>query len=66
MGELGKDWLRGVGVTVPVTGGWGEQPSLAVIAGNSPSCRALVLSPFPFTAHPHPLLPIVSTWQCGA
>ena len=34
MGELGRDWLRGVGVTVPVTGGggvWGEQPSLAVM-----------------------------------
>jgi hypothetical protein len=25
MGELGKDWLRWVGVTVPVTGvGWGN------------------------------------------
>jgi hypothetical protein len=24
MGELGKDWLRGVGVTVPVTGGGGN------------------------------------------
>ena len=23
MGELGRDWLRGVGVTVPVTGGGG-------------------------------------------
>jgi hypothetical protein len=37
MGELGRDsdWfkLRGVGVTVPVTGGGGggEQPSLAVM-----------------------------------
>jgi hypothetical protein len=30
MGELGRDWLRGVGVTVPVTGG-GAQPSLAVM-----------------------------------
>ena len=24
MGELGRDWLRGVGVTVPVTGGVGN------------------------------------------
>ncbi len=24
MGELGRDWLRGVGVTVPVTGGGGN------------------------------------------
>ncbi len=37
MGELGKDWLRGVEVTVPVTGGGGEitgvgeAPSLVVM-----------------------------------
>jgi hypothetical protein len=33
MGESGKDWLTGVGVTVPVTGGGGgggELPSFAV------------------------------------
>jgi hypothetical protein len=24
MGELGKDWLRGMGVTMPVTGGGGN------------------------------------------
>jgi hypothetical protein len=35
MRELGRDWFRGMGVTVPVTGGggpWGEQPSLALLA----------------------------------
>jgi hypothetical protein len=32
MGELESDWLRGVGVTVLVTGGGGgDQPSLAVM-----------------------------------
>jgi hypothetical protein len=41
MVELGRDWLRGlrgVGVTVPVTGGGGEQPSRAVMLATVSRC----------------------------
>ena len=32
MGELGRDWLRGVGVTVPVTGGGGNNQAWVCVA----------------------------------
>jgi hypothetical protein len=46
MGELGRDWLRGVGVTVPVTGGGGNNQawplSFCFMANGSPTLRELV------------------------
>jgi hypothetical protein len=61
MGELGRDWLRGVGVTVPVTGGGGNNQAW-------PLCWPL---DFPLTWTPQSVTGVVGcsvyneTWAPG-
>jgi hypothetical protein len=53
MGELGKDWLRGVGCHGARDGGWGGQPSLAVMLATGQFkhlyvCICVLLFPVPW------------------